>query len=154
MDTTPLVAFTTTELSRSVRVVIEHARTAARGALIRDGEDGRLLRLLPAEDLDTTEAVRRYADTLLPLVIRGVEGSKASDFPGAGWLVHLPPGARQEFLVGAIERLLEAVDGMGFDGLDRWFVEWHEEARLHRAGILGASAAAGKPAERPRRATA
>lgn len=151
----PLTVFTTTDLSRSSRRVLSYAREHPRtGALIRDGEDGTLLRLALARDDDGFEVARRYLDTLIPLVVRGVEGESSSDFAGAGWLIHLPVEARSDFVRGALDRLLQGVDGLGFSELDRWFDEWREEALLHRAGILGTDVDQPTTAEvsdRPRR---
>ncbi|MEX2324473.1 MAG: hypothetical protein WD576_01870 [Nitriliruptoraceae bacterium] len=147
-------AFTTTELSRSSRKIIRYAREHPRsGAIIRDGADGTLFRLSIAGELDQQETFRRFLDTLIPLAIQGVERTSASDFPGAGWLVHLPIEARRDFVKGALELLLQVVDGMGFDDLDRWFNEWREEAMLFRAGIIGGQPARElvAPDDRPRR---
>lgn len=88
-------------------------RAYGAGALIRDGEDGTLLRLALGRELDELESARRYLDILIPPAVRGVEGEAASDFPGVGWLIHLPVEARADFLRGALDLLLQGVDGLG-----------------------------------------
>jgi hypothetical protein len=66
------------------------------------------------------------------LAARGVEGETAADFPGLGWLVHLPVGARQRFVQGALERLVLGFDEGQFAELE----QWQEEAHLERVGVL------------------
>lgn len=130
-------AFTTTDLSRRARAVLDYARQHPRtGALIRHGEDGSLWRLVPAGDLADAERARAYVDMLVPLAVRGVAGETAADFPGLGWLVHLPAGARRQFVQGALERLVLGFDEGSFAELERWIAQWQEEAHLERAGIL------------------
>jgi hypothetical protein len=69
---------------------------------------------------------------LVSLAARGVEGETAADFPGLGWLVHLPVGARQRFVQGALERLVLGFDEGQFAELE----QWQEEAHLERVGVL------------------
>jgi hypothetical protein len=73
---------------------------------------------------------------LVSLAARGVEGETAADFPGLGWLVHLPVGARQRFVQGALERLVLGFDEGQFAELERWIEQWQEEAHLERVGVL------------------
>lgn len=131
---TPTRAFTTTDLSRSTRDVINQAR-ATGAAFVRDGDDGMLFGLVPSDQLENLEEFRRYADTLIPLSVRGVESDHPSDYSGVSWLARMPADARRQFLNGALECLLMAVDGDGFGPLRMWFEDWRLLSDLERAGI-------------------